>query len=246
MIKFFIKIRQNLLMENKTGKYFKYAIGEIVLVVIGILIALSINNWNEKQLQHSKDFEFLESLKSELVIDTISLSTKIRNYTGLNNELNITLVSLDTIVNINGEHYQKIIDELGYMETLTPVGKNLQKNDIALANGTLSRIDQSLNDRFLEYLEITKSNNEIISKLGITLQQVSIQYLTPTIDMQKDTISTNFQTEFNNFRYNRSIRNSLVKSIRYRNIHLTRMKAQLKNANGLIVSIDSLLINSKK
>ena len=47
MIKFFRRIRQNLLMENKTGKYLKYAIGEIVLVVIGILIALSINNWNE-------------------------------------------------------------------------------------------------------------------------------------------------------------------------------------------------------
>ena len=48
MIKFFRKIRQNLLMENKTGKYFKYAIGEIVLVVIGILIALQINTWNQK------------------------------------------------------------------------------------------------------------------------------------------------------------------------------------------------------
>ena len=49
MIKFFRKIRQNLLVENKTGKYLKYAIGEIVLVVIGILIALQINNWNENR-----------------------------------------------------------------------------------------------------------------------------------------------------------------------------------------------------
>jgi hypothetical protein len=49
MIKFFRKIRQNLLMENKTGKYFKYVIGEIVLVFIGILIVLSINNWNQWQ-----------------------------------------------------------------------------------------------------------------------------------------------------------------------------------------------------
>ncbi|PWI30909.1 hypothetical protein DI383_05595 [Flavobacteriaceae bacterium LYZ1037] len=47
MIKFFRKIRYNLMETGKTGKYFKYAIGEIVLVVIGILIALSINNWNE-------------------------------------------------------------------------------------------------------------------------------------------------------------------------------------------------------
>ncbi len=49
MIKFFRHIRKSLLMENKTGKYFKYAIGEIILVVIGILIALSINNWNENR-----------------------------------------------------------------------------------------------------------------------------------------------------------------------------------------------------
>lgn len=49
MIKFFRKIRQNLLMENKTRKYFKYAIGEIILVVIGILIAVQINNWNENR-----------------------------------------------------------------------------------------------------------------------------------------------------------------------------------------------------
>ena len=47
MIKFFRNIRKALLAENKFTKYLMYAIGEIVLVVIGILIALSINNWNE-------------------------------------------------------------------------------------------------------------------------------------------------------------------------------------------------------
>ena len=49
MIKFFRRIRFDLMEKNKTGKYFKYAIGEIVLVVIGILIALQINNWNEQR-----------------------------------------------------------------------------------------------------------------------------------------------------------------------------------------------------
>ena len=47
MIKFFRKIRHDLMEKNKTGKYFKYAIGEIILVVIGILIALQFNNGNE-------------------------------------------------------------------------------------------------------------------------------------------------------------------------------------------------------
>lgn len=62
MIKFFRKIRQNLLMENKTGKYFKYAIGEIVLVVIGILIALSISNWNENRKNSQSETVFLEGI----------------------------------------------------------------------------------------------------------------------------------------------------------------------------------------
>ena len=66
MIKFFRKIRQNLLSEGKTGKYFKYAIGEIVLVVIGILIALQINNWNQNRLNQD-----LESLYYKRLLDDV-------------------------------------------------------------------------------------------------------------------------------------------------------------------------------
>ena len=66
MIKFFRKIRQKLLIENKVGKYLLYAIGEIVLVVIGILIALSINNWNESRIQQKKEIVNLLELKKGL------------------------------------------------------------------------------------------------------------------------------------------------------------------------------------
>ena len=48
---------------GKTGKYFKYAIGEIVLVVIGILIALSINNWNENRKQNLEEIKILKNIK---------------------------------------------------------------------------------------------------------------------------------------------------------------------------------------
>jgi len=66
MIKFFRQIRQNLLMENKTGKYFKYAIGEIALVVIGILIALQINNWNENSKAKALELKTLKELRADL------------------------------------------------------------------------------------------------------------------------------------------------------------------------------------
>ena len=65
MIKFFRKIRQNVLSEGKTGKYLKYAIGEILLVVIGILIAIQVNNWNENRKAYAKEQQILLSLREE-------------------------------------------------------------------------------------------------------------------------------------------------------------------------------------
>jgi uncharacterized protein (UPF0216 family) len=69
MIKFFRKIRQKLLSENKFSKYLIYAVGEIILVVIGILIALQINTWNEnKKFNAIKDnnyIQLLEDLKTD-------------------------------------------------------------------------------------------------------------------------------------------------------------------------------------
>ncbi len=65
MIKFFRHIRKSHLMENKTSKYLKYAIGEIVLLVIGILIALQINNWNQSNILKIEEVKSLKSLHSE-------------------------------------------------------------------------------------------------------------------------------------------------------------------------------------
>jgi hypothetical protein len=77
MIKFFRHIRQNLIMENKTSKYFKYAIGEIVLVVIGILIALQINNWNETTKEEVKENIYLNNLERDLTDQLISIDNQI-------------------------------------------------------------------------------------------------------------------------------------------------------------------------
>ena len=52
--------------QNKTSKYFKYAIGEIVLVVIGILIALTINNWNTERINTNRNKDLLVKLSREL------------------------------------------------------------------------------------------------------------------------------------------------------------------------------------
>tara|TARA_Y100000034_G_scaffold19800_1_gene22513 strand:- start:55817 stop:56539 length:723 start_codon:yes stop_codon:yes gene_type:complete len=78
MIQFFRKIRQKLLSEGKTGKYFKYAIGEIILVVIGILIALQINNWNENKKLNKRELSLLSELKTNLEINISNLKSDIQ------------------------------------------------------------------------------------------------------------------------------------------------------------------------
>lgn len=76
MIKFFRKSRENLVSEGKTGKYFKYAVGEITLVVIGILIALGINSWNQDRLNDKRELDLLRNLNEELY-SNISLLKEI-------------------------------------------------------------------------------------------------------------------------------------------------------------------------
>ena len=69
MIKFFRQIRYNLMETGKTSKYLKYAIGEIILVVIGILIALQINNWNENRKNKIIENEYYCQLLEDLTLD---------------------------------------------------------------------------------------------------------------------------------------------------------------------------------
>jgi hypothetical protein len=85
MIKFFRKIRQNLLFEGSTGspawpagRYFKYALGEIVLVVLGILIALQINNWNENRKDIKKSKAILGEFKKDLASDTTGINRVVK------------------------------------------------------------------------------------------------------------------------------------------------------------------------
>ena len=64
--------------ENKTSKYLKYAIGEIILVVIGILLALQINNWKQKQLNIALTIDYLDDFKKDLINDTIIFNKAIK------------------------------------------------------------------------------------------------------------------------------------------------------------------------
>ncbi|OIQ36873.1 MAG: hypothetical protein BM563_09930 [Bacteroidetes bacterium MedPE-SWsnd-G1] len=100
MIKFFRKIRQDLLSKGKTGKYFKYAIGEVVLVVIGILIALQINNWNENKKQEQRAIIYANKIINDIKTD---------------------LKNIDSLVVVGQRNVKEIENYFNYFENQDPV-----------------------------------------------------------------------------------------------------------------------------
>ena len=99
MIKFFRKIRQRLLVENKFNKYLLYAFGEIVLVVIGILIALAINNWNNERLNALEAEVIKKNINHEFVKNQLILTKTIAIYEDSFN----ASVSLAELIGMNRE-----------------------------------------------------------------------------------------------------------------------------------------------
>ncbi|WP_430468249.1 DUF6090 family protein [Winogradskyella ouciana] len=122
MIKFFRKIRENLLSEGKTGKYFKYAIGEIVLVVIGILIAIQINDWNENRKINKEETRFLTQLKEEFTINKEKLTKINDNNTKILEALQKVLDEMPIDVKtVDLDTLSKNLYETYYFDTFDPI-----------------------------------------------------------------------------------------------------------------------------
>jgi len=149
MIKFFRKIRQNLLMENKTSKYFKYAIGEIILVMIGILLALQVNNWNENRKKETLKNEYKIALINDFTKDTIQINTRL-----LRNNLRIERINLlgDSLGNGHFntlESYYKLYNNELAGSRLTNV-YNTNSFNLLISSGKIDLFDKDLRKELME------------------------------------------------------------------------------------------------
>lgn len=91
MIKFFRNIRKKLATENKFLAYSRYAIGEIILVMIGILLALQVNNWNEQRKTRLEEIKILKDFQESLQTDIIGLNRATKANTRAKNSMNFLL-----------------------------------------------------------------------------------------------------------------------------------------------------------
>jgi len=107
MLRFFRTIRKKLIEEDNVRKYLLYAIGEILLVVIGILIALQVNNWNEERKNLAKVENYTQSLIADLAKDSVAIAEVLDNveremalFDNYQQRLTTSTATIDTVYQI--------------------------------------------------------------------------------------------------------------------------------------------------
>lgn len=207
MFKLFNKIRMKTIAENKLGRYLKYAIGEIILVVIGILIALQINNWNIERNNNLQETQILKQLQKEFEANLTELNGKI----SMRNDMiyateriveifekGIQNTPLDTLLDYNMKLY------------LTPTfNASTGVTDELLSSGKLYLIR---NQELKTYLTNWSGDIEKLVEMEMTLYDLSTDEIIPYI--------------IKNFK-----RKNLIKSKASQEIHKKFMMGDAKEPN---------------
>lgn len=229
--------------ENKTGKYFKYAIGEIVLVIIGILIALQINNWNESQKLKQDTLTFAERLKEEINQNIVLTKIEIERETS---QVDKTKALLNMFSQSDSSVKSRDIDSLLY--------DILSSNAIDIKMGTLQ---EGLNTGKVAMLQ----SNELKSKLysfpslileikrleQIESEDINTHLLPYIIDNSNLRAMDNEFSEYNKdiapSKFKKNINLDLLESRKFENIIDNRFwntNQSLENYNWLMNELQSI------
>jgi len=236
MINFLRKLRSN----NMNSKYLKYALGEIVLVVLGILIALSINNWNEERKNTLKIAEYKEGLiedynKDIARIDSILISfnqseAQYRNFT---DRLSHPQASFDTLVKIAKYEF------LGYFNNIDAF--NTATFQTLVSTGDISLFPKKMRRKLIE------TNNQQQTVLIITQENIQ-QYLNALNDFKYlpnlpfSVIKSGALYEFS---WEQADKNELINgfahvTLKHNNINRTSKRAYQDLRKQLVEALDEL------
>ena len=184
MIKFFRHIRKSLLEQNKMGKYFKYAIGEIILVMIGILLALQVNNWNNNRIAQNEEKEVIAKLHNDFLENKKNLNTYLD---GLSRKMDAQITLMNFIGTSKEELYKHNLDSLFYVSFGAP--------EIAFADNTIKNIMQSgklnilknkkITDLLYKWNTLSEIRTTRLAKLDHWVNNNYLIYLLPKISFKE-------------------------------------------------------------
>lgn len=193
MLSFFRKIRRSLIESGSARRYILYAIGEIVLVMVGILLALQVNNWNEWKKDRIREGEILQSLEDNFELNIHALETDIKNLTELNQSAKIAISVLDERLPFSdtlGIHFHNVripknqlsISQSGY-EQYKNIGydiilnDNLKKEVINFFESTLSGWQSFYDEVNYKNLSFDDYHVPLFHFKNISLEPIDIESL---------------------------------------------------------------------
>ena len=171
MLPFFRKIRYRLAQDNQFFKYSRYAIGEIVLVMLGILLALQVNNWNEERKNNIKEQQILKQLTEDYNSNLLQLEQKIAHRKKIIEAATKVLQYIDEPLNINNDSLYSQLNVMIGNPTFKPIENNLvNSGDILLIkNKKLNQILTTWPSNVLSIKEIENIWNNIMWESVIPL-----------------------------------------------------------------------------
>lgn len=245
MLKFFRTIRKKLIEQDNVRKYILYAIGEILLVVIGILIALQINNWNEAQKDNRLEQTFLIKLKSNLNDDIILYKDRIERNTILYNHLDTSLTILKNHKNYSTEDLQVHLRHILFFHRFNT---NKTTFDNLLSSGRLNIIgNDSLTQELFLYYRMISQNQESLaesidaySRYTIGPSFLEFDFVDSSLDVYLEYSKSSFSLKpIESYVENPKILNHISYKMLLINVIMNAYKRQIINAENIIDIIDS-------
>lgn len=196
MIKFFRKIRQRLISENKFSKYLIYAIGEIILVVIGILIALQVNNWNEERKANNEAKKITQELNSEFSNNRKVLEDRIRDLKVANNYVKLVLSFMNKEeAKIQEANIDSIISKSLKYGNYNPSNSTIRE---LISSGKLNLItNNSTKESLFKWLQLLEDADEDFKNQDQQATTLLIPFLYKNISMQNLNTYNNMEVDRN-------------------------------------------------
>ena len=240
MIKFFRKIRQNLIMENKTSKYFKYAIGEIILVVIGILIALQINNWNETKKTKEKERQVLTEIQSDLNYSLTDFDEIIE----ITNTTTISIKALLKIYETNLKHHDSLSYYINASNSYDEVDFKISGYQSLISIGADLIEDPNIRSKvgtfYTSTIQDTKgANDEVKMDYHEYMLDYYRKYFTTQLDEENK--KTFIPNDFDSLKLNKEYIQSLKTYLNINKYYLGKLKTGKEEATQLKKTIDNYL-----
>ena len=239
MIKFFRRIRLSLLSQNKFSKYLIYAIGEIILVVIGILIALQINNWNESKQLKKIERKYLLELKSNLKVDLKDINHSISFTKEKMKSTQIVLEYLDgeeTYQDTLQRHFGNISISLHFTPQTSAIeGIKTAEGINIIQNDSLRKSISYSYDYLYKHIMYIEKEDE---------HRFQYTILRPALNNNLKINHRSLEAEpidVNNIKNNQNFRNVVSSNLWYKKFLLYQYKSQFRTVSKLVQLIEDEL-----